>query len=94
MSINSLLKKNGIVMALAATPETIFLRVKDSRHRPLLKSGDLMGDIRRLLALRQPYYEKADAVFHTDGKNASQVARAIEDALGKEEDFEFGKDWF
>ena len=53
-----------------------------------------MGEIRRLLALRQPCYEKADAAFHTDGKSASQVAEAIVKAFESEEEFEFGKDWF
>lgn len=88
------LKKNGVLIALAATPETIFHRVKDSRHRPLLKTTDPLGEIRRLLSVRQPLYEKADHYFHTDGKNASQVAELITERLGKEEEFEFGKDWF
>ena len=89
------LKQSGVLVALSASPETIFQRVKDSRHRPMLKtSGDLMTEIKRLLALRQPFYEKADMTFQTDGKNASQVAEAIAEALEKEEEFEFGKDWF
>ena len=88
------LSKTGLVIALAAKPETIFQRVKDSRHRPLLKGGDLMEEIRRLLSLRQPYYEKASAIFQTDGKNAAEVAAAIADALENEDEFEFGKDWF
>ena len=88
------LKKNGIVVGLKAAPETIFTRVKDSRHRPLLKGGDLMAEIRRLLAQRQPLYDRADAIFHTDDKSALQVADAIVNALDNEEEFEFGKDWF
>ena len=88
------LKKNGLVIALAAAPETIFLRVKDSRHRPLLKGGDLMSELKRLLEQRQPSYAKADTTFHTDGKTASQVASEIAGMLENEEEFEFGKDWF
>ena len=88
------LKKNGLLITLAASPETIFQRVKDSRHRPLLKGGDLMSELRRLLEQRQGSYAKADATFHTDGKTASQVAAEIADMLQKDEEFEFGKDWF
>ena len=88
------LRKNGLLIALAATPETIYQRVKDSRHRPLLKSSDKMAELRRLLELRQPMYAKADVTFHTDGKTASQVTGAILGVLEKEEEFEFGKDWF
>ena len=88
------LKKNGLLIALEATPETIFQRVKESRHRPVLKAGDWMTQIKRLLAVRQPFYAKADRTFHTDGKTAEQVAAAIAESLEKEEEFEFGKDWF
>ena len=81
-------------MALEADAETIWRRVKDSRHRPLLKSGDMLGEIRRLLEARRPYYEKADLRFNTDGKSAAEVADEILARLENEEEFEFGKDWF
>ena len=87
-------KKNGLVVSLEATAETIYQRVKDSKHRPLLKGGDVMGEIRRLLESRKPFYAKANMTFKTDGKSAVQVADAIATALEKEEEFEFGKDWF
>ncbi len=75
------LKANGILVALEAAPETIFQRVKDSRHRPLLHSNDVPGEIRRLLEARRPYYEKADLKFMTDGKTAAQVADEIAEKL-------------
>ena len=88
------LKANGIVIALEATPQTITQRVKDTRHRPLLKSNDVLGEVRRLLEQRRPYYDKADLKFATDGKTAAQVADEILAKLENEEEFEFGKDWF
>lgn len=88
------LKAKGLLVALLATPETIYQRVKDSKHRPLLKAVDKMGEIRRLLGQREAFYAKADASFHTDGKSATQVADAVMRALENEEEFEFGKDWF
>ena len=87
------LKKNGFMITLSAAPETIFQRVRKSRHRPLLK-GDLLTEIRRLLAEREPLYRQSDRSFATDGKSAAQVAEDIEAALVKEEASEFGKDWF
>jgi len=88
-----ILKKNGFLITLSATPETIFERVRGSRHRPLLK-GDLMSEIRRLLAEREPFYRQSDCTFSTDGKSAQEVAEIIEAVLVKEETSEFGKDWF
>ena len=87
------LKKNGFLITLSATPETIFRRVRRSGHRPLLK-GDLLTEIRRLLAEREPFYRESDGTFPTDGKTAAQVAGTIEAALQKDEISEFGKDWF
>ncbi len=87
------LKKNGFVITLSATPETIFKRVRQSRHRPLLK-GDLLKEIERLLAEREPFYRESDCTFSTDGKSAAEVAEIIEAVLTSEEASEFGKDWF
>ncbi len=71
------LKKNGWLVALSASPETIFRRVKNSRHRPLLKSPNMFLEIKRLLAERKPFYTAADYTFETDRKTAGQVAENI-----------------
>ena len=88
------LKSGGFLVALTASAETIYQRVKDTRHRPLLKSGDLLAQIRQLLEARRPAYDKADLHFASDGKTGAQVADQILEALEKEEEFGFGKDWF
>jgi shikimate kinase len=75
------LKTGGVVVALWATPETIYRRVKDSKNRPLLNVDDVPAEIRRLLESRRPFYEKADHHFHTDGRTASQVAGMILEKL-------------
>ena len=75
------LKKSGWVVGLFATPQTIFKRVKDSRHRPLLDGKDKLGEIERLLELRRPFYEKAELRFETDGRSSPQVAELILEAL-------------
>jgi shikimate kinase len=86
------LKAHGILVALEASVQTIYDRVKGTRHRPLLKAGDVQGEIRRLLEERRPHYAQADLKFSTDGKTAPQVAEEILKALESEEEFEFGKD--
>lgn len=88
----SALKAGGVLVLLEASPETIHRRVKDTRHRPLLKSDDGLGEIGRLLKERRPHYEKADLRFNTDGKTAAQVADEILAVLKNED--EFGKDRF
>ena len=88
------LQSSGILVALDATAETIYQRVKGTRHRPLLKSGDLMAEIKRLLESRKPFYEKAELTVSSSGKSAAKVADEIYEALESREDFEFGKDWF
>ncbi len=72
-----MLQKNAVMIALFASPETVFSRVKDSRHRPLLQTPDVLGEIERLMALRLPTYEKAEYQFKTDGLRPGEVAELI-----------------
>jgi shikimate kinase len=72
------LKKNGRIVWLKATPETIFERVKDATHRPLLNRDMSVGHIADLLAARRPVYEQAaDIEIVTDQKSAEDVAQEI-----------------
>ena len=48
------LKKTGTIVALLASPETIYQRIKDSKHRPLLKAPDVYAEIKKLLEIRRP----------------------------------------
>lgn len=83
------LKKNGIVVALYSEPETIYRRVKDSSHRPLLKNADVMGEIQRMLEIRRPFYEEADIKLHTDNYTPKDAAKKIIDEL--KEKFSYDK---
>lgn len=75
------LRTNGVIVALMATPETVYQRVRHSRHRPLLNGEDMFSEIRRLMEIRRPHYEGADLRFDTDGCTAAQVAVMIAGAL-------------
>src|ERR1051325_11166969 len=56
------LKTHALVVCLWASRETIFERVRGQNHRPLLNDPDPLGQIRRLLTEREPYYRQADVL--------------------------------
>lgn len=63
-----MLKENGVIVCLFATPETIFERTKDNSDRPLLKVDNPLCKIKELLEYRLPFYKKADIIIDTEGK--------------------------
>jgi|ERR1044071_3557265 shikimate kinase len=71
------LKSHALVVCLWASPETIFERVRDHAHRPLLNSTDPMAEIRRLLADRDPYYRQADVLINTELRPLREVAGQV-----------------
>lgn len=72
------MKESGCIILLTASPETIYLRVKDSRERPLLNGNMNVDYIRELMEKRRLYYEKAaDCAVSTDGKTAEEICREI-----------------
>ena len=75
------LRQNGVLVELTATVETVFRRVKDSKHRPLLGGGNLMAEIRKLYEPRKPLYGQSDYHFSTDGRMPSEVADEIFEKL-------------
>ncbi|TAJ52703.1 MAG: shikimate kinase AroK [Nevskiaceae bacterium] len=76
------LSARGLVVYLHASLEQQLARTERSEHRPLLMNGDRRETLIRLFEHRDPLYrEVADLVVETDGKNARQLAREIQDAL-------------
>lgn len=71
------LKSHALVICLWASPETIWLRVRNQSHRPLLQSPDPEGVIRKLLAERGPFYRLADALVSTDLRSIRDVAQHV-----------------
>jgi len=67
----------GIVFCLTASPETIMLRTAGNNDRPLLQSDDRQMKISKLLAERQPLYEKAGIMINTEGKTPFEIANEI-----------------
>jgi len=71
------LKEHALVVCLWASPETIWLRVKNQNHRPLLKEGDPLENIRRLLTERGPFYKQANVLLSTELRSPREVAQQV-----------------
>lgn len=72
------MKKNGRVVLLTASPETIFDRVKDSDDRPVLNGRKNVKGISELMEQRREKYEAAaDIVINTDNKTVLEVCEEL-----------------
>lgn len=72
------MKKNGKVILLTASPETILNRVKNNHDRPLLENNKNVTFISELMEKRRNKYEAAaDIVIQTDGKSAFEICEEI-----------------
>lgn len=79
------LKKNAFIICLFANPEVILKRTEGNENRPLLGVNNQKKRIEELLALRKPYYEKADFSVDTSVLDSEGVVEEIIEFLGKEE---------
>ncbi len=71
------LKKNGMLVCLMASPDTIYRRTLRSDTRPLLRVEDRLEQIKKLMESRQFYYSIADHQVDTSTRPASSIAREI-----------------
>lgn len=76
------LKQLGSVVLLWAEVETIYQRIKEEKQRPLLNVPDPQAELRRILEVRRPlYWQAADLVVETTGKEIPQIVQEILAAL-------------
>jgi len=72
------MKKNGKIIYLSATPETIYERVRYSTNRPLLAGNMNVEYIASLMNQRLPrYMEAADITISVDEKEKSQILEEL-----------------
>ena len=72
------MKRNGKVVFLTASPETILERVRDDDDRPLLNGHKNVEYISQMMETRRPKYEAAaDFIISTDGKSSYDICREI-----------------
>ena len=76
------MKKEGTIVLLTATPQTVYERVKGCHNRPLLEKNMNPEYIGKLMeARRQKYEAAADLIVHTDGRSAEEISGEIIDRL-------------
>lgn len=71
------LKSHALVVCLWASPEKIWERVRGQSHRPLLNEPNPLEKIRRLLAVRVPFYRQADVLLNTEMRSIREVALQV-----------------
>jgi len=73
------LKANGTVIYLYADPETLWNRVRNSRHRPMLQAADPRQRLFDLYDQRDPFYrEVADHVVTSDREAVVRFVCSLE----------------
>lgn len=73
-----LMKEQGQIVLLTASPQTVYERVKTSEERPILKNNMNVEFIESLMKKREEKYLKtADIIINTDDKNIQQVSDEI-----------------
>lgn len=72
-----LLKKSSFIVCLWASPETIYRRVKNQKHRPLLQTENPLETIRKLLRQRTACYKQSDAIILTDNRPLRLIASLV-----------------
>ena len=78
-----LVRRNGLLIALTATPEAIWDRVKTDTGRPLLQVPEPLDRIREMLAERAPYYRQADLIVETTAREPEEITTEIVTAVGR-----------
>ena len=80
----NLMKQNGILVCLEASPETIHSRLSDeakdshlSTLRPMLKGSNALKNIEQLKATRQSNYVDADWIIQTDNLLPDDVSTEV-----------------
>ncbi len=84
---NELLQKNGKIVFLRATLETLAKRLNVDGTRPLLQTSteSIRDRLSRLMYERNPIYEHvADYIVDVDGKTPEQIAQEIIQITGAE----------
>lgn len=72
------MKKNGKIIYLSATPETIYERVRYSTNRPLLAGNMNVEYISSMMDMRLPkYIEAADITLCVDKKEKNEILEEL-----------------
>lgn len=77
-----LMKENGVIVLLTATPETVLKRVENGKDRPILNGHMNVEYIEQLQEARKACYEAAgEIVIATDGREIGEMAEELKKKL-------------
>jgi shikimate kinase len=77
----ALMRDRALTVWLKADFETLWQRVSKRGHRPLLKTADPQGTLKRLMAEREPVYAHADLCVDSGEQTKDAMARKVMDVL-------------
>lgn len=72
-----ILQTLGYVFYLEASADTIYERIKNQKHRPLLNTPDPKGSIEEILSKRKKLYENSGEKITVNNKNVKEIAEEI-----------------
>ncbi len=74
----NIMKENGVIVLLTATPETTLSRVQNSKDRPILNGNMNLDFITELMNKRKDrYLSVADVIVKTDDRSVKAIAEEI-----------------
>ena len=80
----SVLRQNGTVVYLCASPQDLWQRIRHDRNRPLLQTANPLAKLTELFSHRDPLYrEVADLVVDTGHQSLSALAHRLEQKLAQ-----------
>lgn len=78
-----IMKEQGRVICLTASPKEILNRTKGCAHRPFLNVADPKKQIELLLKLRAPFYARVDKTIDTSKISIKEVVEKISQIITK-----------
>ena len=79
----SLMQESGLAVCLESSPEVIYQRTRQHKHRPLLNVEDPEVKIKELLEKRAPFYAKIEHHIDTSGLSIAEVVERIVELIPK-----------
>lgn len=80
-TFNRLLEQCFAVWLKASPEEHMGRVIAQGDNRPMAGNAEAMGDLRRILAGRSPFYAKADLTFDTSGQSLEQSLAGLREAI-------------
>lgn len=71
------LRRNGIIVNLTASVETLYSRLKTEADRPLISREKALEDLRRFSGGRHRFYQNKDFIIDTDSQPLEKVVKDI-----------------